>query len=47
VDWGQDPAAVLGLPIGMANVTFDQAGQYTFYLHCDGQPIGQEQVEVR
>ncbi len=47
VDLGQDPTQVLGLPIGMKNVTFGQAGQYTFHLLCDGQSIGQEQVEVR
>jgi len=47
VDLGQDPTTVHGLPIRMKNVTFDQPGQYTFYLLCDGQRIGKEQVEVR
>jgi hypothetical protein len=47
VDLGQDPTTVHGLPIRMRNVTFDQPGQYTFYLLCDGQRIAQEQVEVR
>jgi hypothetical protein len=42
VDLGQDPTTVHGLPIRMKNVTFDQPGQYTFYLLCDGQRIGKE-----
>lgn len=47
VDLGQDPTAVRGLPIRMSNVVFDQAGQYSFYLLCNGRRIAQEQVEVR
>jgi hypothetical protein len=47
VDLGQDPTTVHGLPIRLRNVTFHEAGQYTFYLLCDGQRIAQEQVEVR
>jgi len=47
VDLGPDPTTVHGLPIRLRNVTFDQPGQYTFYLLCDGQRIAQEQVEVR
>lgn len=47
IDLGQDPTTVHGLPIRVTNVVFDQAGQYTFYLLCDGQRIAQEHVEVR
>jgi hypothetical protein len=47
VELGQDPTTVHGLPIRLRNVTFDQPGQYTFYLLCDGRRIAQEQVEVR
>ena len=46
-DLGQDPTQVLGLPIVMHNLTFDEAGQYAFYLLCDGERIAQEPVEVR
>ena len=47
VDFGQNPSQVLGLPIAMRNLTFDQPGQYVFYLLCDGEWIAQEPVEVR
>lgn len=47
VDLGKDPTTVQGLPIRMTNIVFDQAGQYTFYLRCDGQRIAHEQAEVR
>jgi hypothetical protein len=47
LDLGQDPSVVHGLPMALRNVTFNEPGQYTFYLLCDGQRIAQEQVEVR
>ena len=47
VDFGQDPVAVLGLPVPLKNVAFAQPGQYTFYLVCDGQRIAHQHVEVR
>jgi hypothetical protein len=47
LDLGQDPAVVHGLPIPLKNVPFDQAGQYTFYLLCDGRRIAEAPVEVR
>jgi hypothetical protein len=47
MDLGQDPTVVHGLPIPLKNVTFGSAGQYTFYLLCDGQRIAHEHVEVR
>jgi hypothetical protein len=47
LDLGQDPAVVHGLPIPLRNVTFGKAGQYTFYLLCDGRRIAEAQVEVR
>jgi uncharacterized protein DUF6941 len=47
VDLGQDPTQVHGLPIPMRNVIFEHPGHYNFYLICDGQRIGQQQIEVR
>jgi hypothetical protein len=47
IDLGQDPAVVHGLPIPMRNVTFDQHGQYTFYLLCDVRRIAEAHVDVR
>lgn len=47
VDLGPDPVAVLGLPIPLRNVIFQEAGQYTFYLLCDGQPIAEEKHLLR
>jgi hypothetical protein len=46
-DFGQDPTAVDGLVLRLREVRFPWPGQYTFYLVCDGQRIGQEYVEVR
>lgn len=47
VDFGQDPTLVHGLPIRVRNITFDRAGQYAFYLLCDGRRIAEETLEVR
>jgi hypothetical protein len=47
VDLGQDPVTVHGLPVPRMRVRFDQAGQYTFHLVCDGRRIGEYHVEVR
>lgn len=47
VDLGQDPIMVHGLPIPLKNVVFSDAGQYSFHLFCDGQPIAEEKVLVR
>ena len=47
VDLGQDPTAVLGLPIPLKNVVFRQPGQYTFHLLCDGRSIAEEKLLLR
>ncbi len=47
VDLGQDPVTVHGLPISRMRVRFDEAGQYTFHLICDGRRIAEYHVEVR
>jgi hypothetical protein len=44
---GHDPTVVHGLPIPLKNVVFPEAGQYAFYLICDGQPIADEKILVR
>lgn len=46
-DLGQDPAIVHGFPIRLTNIVFPAAGQYTFHLLCDGQPVAEEHVTVR
>jgi hypothetical protein len=47
VDLGQDPVAVLGLPIPIRNVVFNEAGQYAFELVCDNTPIADVKISVR
>jgi hypothetical protein len=47
IDLGSDPAIVHGLPIQLRHVTFERAGQYTFYLLCDGRRIAEAHVDVR
>jgi hypothetical protein len=47
IDLGQDPLAVLGLPIPLRNVIISEVGQYTFHLLCDGQAIADEKILVR
>jgi hypothetical protein len=47
VNLGQDPTVVSGLPIPLKNVTFDESGQYTFFLLCNGKQIAEEMVVVR
>jgi hypothetical protein len=47
LDLGQDPTVVHGLPIPLKNVTFNEPGQYTFYLFCDDRRIAEEQLVVR
>jgi hypothetical protein len=47
VELGQDPSAVLGLPIPRIRLPFREPGQYVLYLLCDGQPIGQVYLEAR
>jgi hypothetical protein len=46
-DMGQDPSEVWGFCIPLTNVVFEQPGQYTFYLLCDGQRIAEAHFEVR
>jgi len=47
IDLGQDPLAVLGLPIPLRNVIFPLEGQYTIYLACEGQPLADVKLLVR
>jgi hypothetical protein len=47
IDLGQDPLAVLGLPIPVRNLVFEETGQYSFYLICDAQQIAEEKILVR
>jgi hypothetical protein len=47
VDLGQDPVAVLGLPMPLKNVVFPQPGEYEFRLLCDGQPLAEEKLLLR
>jgi hypothetical protein len=47
IDLAQDPVAVLGLPIPIRNVVFNEAGQYTFELLCDNEPIADVKISVR
>jgi hypothetical protein len=47
IDLGQDPVAVLGLPIPLRNVVVNQPGQYAFHLVCDGHDIADEKILVR
>lgn len=47
IDLGQDPVAVLGLPIPLRNVVINEPGQYAFHLVCDGQDIADEKILVR
>ena len=47
IDLGQDPLAVLGLPIPLRDVIFPVEGQYAFHLICDGQPIADAKIIVR
>jgi hypothetical protein len=47
IDLGQDPIAVLGLPIPLRNVVFQRPGQYSFHLLCDGQPLADSKITVR
>jgi hypothetical protein len=44
---GQDPLVVHGLPFRLANLEFEQPGQYEFRLLCDGRIIARELIEVR
>jgi hypothetical protein len=47
IDLGQDPLTVHALPIPLRNVVFNEAGQYAFYLLCDGQPLADVKIAVR
>jgi hypothetical protein len=47
IDLEQDPVAVLGLPVPLRNVVFNEGGQYAFYLLCNGQPIADVKIVVR
>jgi hypothetical protein len=47
IDLGQDPVIVHGLPIPLRNLVFKEAGQYAFYLRCDGQPLADVKIAVR
>jgi hypothetical protein len=47
VDLGLDPTAVLGLPIPLKNVTFAQAGQFSFHLLCNESRIAVVEVDVK
>jgi hypothetical protein len=47
VDLGQDPVAVLGLPMPLKNVVFPQPGEYAFRLLCDEHPLAEEKLLLR
>jgi hypothetical protein len=47
VDLGQDPAAILGMPIPLRNIVFEQPGQYTFRLLCNETVIAEEKILLR
>lgn len=47
IDLGQDPVAMLGLPIPLRNIVFRRPGQYTFYLLVNGQRLAEACFEVR
>jgi hypothetical protein len=37
----------IGLPIPLRNLVFEEPGQYSFHLLCDGQPIADAKIGVR
>ncbi len=47
VHLGQDPVAVLGMPIPLKNFVFETPGQHAFYLVCDGQRIAEEIISLK
>src|SRR5262245_29920435 len=47
IDLGEDPVAVHGLPVPHIKAIFEEPGQYTFALLCDGQRIAEYLVEVQ
>jgi hypothetical protein len=47
VDLGSDPLAVIGMPMPLRNVIFQEAGQYTFHLICDGKAIAEEKLLLK
>jgi hypothetical protein len=46
-DLGNDPLAVLGLPIRLENLSFPAAGQYEFHLICDEEILARTAIELR
>ena len=47
VDLGQDPVAVVGLPMVLDNVEFESPGEYSFHLICDGLRLAMVDISVR
>ena len=46
IDFGTNPTGVVRYYVRLTQVIFPVAAQYSFRLHCDGQEIGQAEVEL-